>query len=278
MIKIRNYTNENIEYIKNNYNELTTKQIAQVLNKSESSIYNAIRKLGLKKQIHKSWSDAENLFLEENYLNMSNSELAKTLNRSFNSISTQLDKLNLVKAKSWTEEEEKYLQDNFKELTHKEMGDFLGRTEQAVRAKCFDLNLYKKDIPWSEFELNYIRNNYRETDNCELSKILNRTENAIHLQASRMGLKKYPYHCDYHYFDKIDTEEKAYWLGFLTADGWISKNEETNSAAVGVELQYGDINHLRKFNKSIGGNYQITDRWRTCDISTKDKEKTVRRF
>ena len=48
MIKIRNYTNEDIEYIKNNYNELTTKQIAQVLNKSESSIYNAIRKLGLK--------------------------------------------------------------------------------------------------------------------------------------------------------------------------------------------------------------------------------------
>ena len=70
MIKIRNYTNEDIEYIKNNYNELTTKQIAQVLNKSESSIYNAIRKLGLKKQIHKSWSDAENLFLEENYENL----------------------------------------------------------------------------------------------------------------------------------------------------------------------------------------------------------------
>ncbi len=273
MIKIRNYTNEDIEYIKNNYNKLTIKQLVQVLNKSESSIYNAIRKLGLKKQIHKSWSDSENLFLKKNYLNMSNSELAEALNRSFNSISAQLDRLNLIRAKSWTKEEEKYLQDNFKEFTYKEIGVFLGRTEQAIRAKCFDLNLYKQDIPWSEFELNYIRKNYREIDNRELSKILNRTENAIHLQASRMGLKKYPYHCDYHYFNKIDTEEKAYWLGFLAADGWINKNEKTNSAVVGIELQYGDINHLRKFNKSIGGNYQITDRWKSCNISTMDKEK-----
>ena len=30
---------------------------------------------------------------------------------------------------------------------------------------------------------------------------------------------------------------------------------------------------MKKFNKSIGGNYQITDRWRECSISTKDREK-----
>lgn len=273
MIKIRNYTNEDIEYIKNNYTKLTAKQIAEILNKSENSIYNAIRKLGLKKQLHKSWSNSENTFLKENYLSMSNSELAKALNRSFNSISAQLDRLNLVRTKTWTDEEEKYLINNFKRLSHKEMGEALNRTEQAVRAKCFDLNLYKKDMPWTENELNYVKDNYQEISNLELSKILNRTENAIHLQASRMGLKKYPYYCNYHYFDIIDTEEKAYWLGFLTADGWINQNEKTHSAAVGIDLQYGDINHLKKFNKSIGGNYQITDRWKPCLISTKDTKQ-----
>ena len=32
-----------------------------------------------------------------------------------------------------------------------------------------------------------------------------------------MGKRKY--HCDDGYFDLIDSEAKAYWLGFLAADG-----------------------------------------------------------
>ena len=75
------------------------------------------------------------------------------------------------------------------------------------------------------------------------------------------------------FFEKIDSEEKAYWLGFLTADGWINKNEKGNAGVTGIELQYKDIDHLRKFNKSINGNYKITDRWRPCLISSKYNNK-----
>lgn len=50
------------------------------------------------------------------------------------------------------------------------------------------------------------------------------------------------------------------------------KNKETNSGCIGFQIQYGDINHLKKFNKSVEGNYQITDRWRPCLLSrNKDK-------
>ena len=272
MIKIRNYANEEIKYIEDNYNNLSVKQIAEKLNKKEGSIYNAIRKLGLKKQEHKPWTDEEKIFLKENYMNMTNGEIAIKLNRTFNSISAQMDNLGLIRSKPWTFEEEQYLIDNFKSMSHKDMGKVLNRTEDSVRAKCFDMDLYKKEIPWTEYELSFIRNNYMEMSNSEISKILNRSENAVHLKASKMGLKKYPYFCDYHYFDNIDTEEKAYWLGFISADGWISKSKDSNAGVVGIELQYSDINHLRKFNKSINGNYQITDRWRTCSLS-KDKEK-----
>ena len=45
-------------------------------------------------------------------------------------------------------------------------------------------------------------------------------------------------------FDSIDTEEKAYWLGFLYADGNIAK--DTNN--VELSLSYNDIEHLKKFN------------------------------
>lgn len=43
-----------------------------------------------------------------------------------------------------------------------------------------------------------------------------------------MGLKLRPnrtYDCDLNYFEIIDTEHKAYWLGFIMADGCINKNQ-----------------------------------------------------
>lgn len=124
-------------------------------------------------------------------------------------------------------------------------------------------------ITYTDEELQYIKNNYLEMATSDIALHLGRTSSAVKLQARRMGLKKHPYICDYHYFENIDTEEKAYWLGFLSADGWININKQSNAGVVGIELQYRDINHLKKFNKSIKGNYKITDRWKV----TTHKEK-----
>lgn len=270
-MKKTNYSNEEINYIKEHFSIMTIKQIAENLNKSAGSIEYTIRKPGLKKQIHKTWSENELDFLKEHYMTMTNTEIAKQLNRSFNSISAILDKLGLVREKTWTLEEEDYLKQHFMEFTHEEIGKYLHRTAGAVTAKCFELSLYKKELPWTDDEIDYVRQHYMEMSKKEISEVLNRTENAIGLQASRIGMKKSPYYCDYHYFDIINTEEKAYWLGFLTADGWISKNKNSNSCAIGIELQYGDKEHLKNFNKSLSGNYKITDRWRKCPISTTDK-------
>lgn len=48
-------------------------------------------------------------------------------------------------------------------------------------------------------------------------------------------------------FDEIDTEEKAYWLGFLYADGFIC----AKSNHVGLTLALADIEHLKKYNKFL---------------------------
>lgn len=50
-----------------------------------------------------------------------------------------------------------------------------------------------------------------------------------------------------HVFDTIDNEEKAYWLGFLYADGCVSYNAPINSYYIGVALKSTDVEHLKKF-------------------------------
>ena len=53
--------------------------------------------------------------------------------------------------------------------------------------------------------------------------------------------------CNEHVFDVIDTEEKAYWLGFLYADGNIS----SNGHRLEVILAIKDVDHLEKFRKFL---------------------------
>lgn len=48
-------------------------------------------------------------------------------------------------------------------------------------------------------------------------------------------------------FDSIDNEEKAYWLGFIFADGYISKKNNKFE----LSLKGDDFNHLCKFSKFI---------------------------
>lgn len=52
-------------------------------------------------------------------------------------------------------------------------------------------------------------------------------------------------------FDKIDSEEKAYWLGFIYADGYISNRDNNKKYGFELSLALKDFNHLEKFNKFI---------------------------
>ena len=60
---------------------------------------------------------------------------------------------------------------------------------------------------------------------------------------------------DEHIFDIIDTEDKAYWLGFIFADGYISSSplREDSKSVYQFELSLGlkDLNHLEKFRKFV---------------------------
>lgn len=59
------------------------------------------------------------------------------------------------------------------------------------------------------------------------------------------------YNFDENYFQDINTSEKAYWLGFLFADGNIYKNQMT------LKLQRRDEKHLIKFKETLLSEHPI---------------------
>ncbi|UYZ23301.1 LAGLIDADG family homing endonuclease [Mesobacillus jeotgali] len=63
---------------------------------------------------------------------------------------------------------------------------------------------------------------------------------------------------DENFFGKITTEEKAYWLGFILADGSVSKENRRN--CITLSLSRKDKEHLYKFKKSIKATYDIKDK------------------
>ncbi len=64
---------------------------------------------------------------------------------------------------------------------------------------------------------------------------------------------------DVEYFSKIDTAEKAYWLGLFYADGYVScRNGRPKEA--GIALRYSDSDLLLKFKKSINSNHSVKKR------------------
>lgn len=90
-------------------------------------------------------------------------------------------------------------------------------------------------------------------------------ENSIQFR-SRSNIKKV-YNCNEHYFDEIDTPNKAYILGILYADGCI-----TDDRHVSLTLQDRDIDILNKINKELNSDRPLLfvnkkrkkSKWKNC--------------
>lgn len=69
------------------------------------------------------------------------------------------------------------------------------------------------------------------------------------------------YHHQEDFFEIIDNEKKAYWLGFMYADGYIVDNSQRNRYGedeIGIGIDIKDDNHLKKFLADIKATNSIT--------------------
>lgn len=115
-------------------------------------------------------------------------------------------------------------------------------------------------IAWTEEQVAYIIDKYVNENytlkqlgrefSCSFGTIRNLLNK--HRIKSRGNKQGYPR--NEFYFNRIDTQEKAYWLGFLYADGCI---HDTNNE---ISINITDLEHIQKFQQAIGAvNHKTTE-------------------
>lgn len=145
----------------------------------------------------------------------------------------------------------------------------------------------------SQQELDEIINMYQT--NISLREIERRTHhgrNAIAKMLERLNIKTTTgnhyrkYFFDFDFFEKIDNEFKAYWLGFMYADGCILKQDNRGYGEQEFKIQIAkqDLELLENFKKDIKSTYPIredtsknkkNENWQVQVIQSLRSQKTV---
>lgn len=111
-------------------------------------------------------------------------------------------------------------------------------------------------IAWSEDQMKYIISEYKKGKTLSaLGREFGVSYSTIRNLLKRKGIKtegnKHNFPRDEFYFSNIDSKEKAYWLGFLYADGCV------HSTSNEISITLKDRDHLEKFRKAIKSNNKI---------------------
>lgn len=109
---------------------------------------------------------------------------------------------------------------------------------------------------FSKEQNDYLRENYNKKSYKEIAETLGFTERQIRGRINNMGLSKIR-KFDKLYFERIDSREKAYWLGFIYADGYIVHNLKTATYELGIEINSQDDYLLKRLAYNLGNVHNV---------------------
>ena len=264
------FTYEQADYLIENFSSKTNDILANELNCTTEDIARFARIHHLKKNditlVKFSKISSENKrFILDNYATMLTSEISKITGVSCNNIRSyaylhgiRRDKekvpMMIDSENGLTIEQKRFIIDNYTNMTNYDIANKLGITLEQIHNYSSNRGLIKKE----EYKYNkpyliekYLdevkEENYNVRDylGCEQEPRVNKDD----LFISPYG----KYYINQHYFDVIDNEWKAYWLGFLYADGCVTlfnKDKKTKNS-VSISLKESDYLHLYKFANSL---------------------------
>lgn len=146
-----------------------------------------------------------------------------------------------------TIEQKKYIIEHYSDEKTSRIAKKLNLSYKQIRDYASNLKITKNKKSFD----NYIK----EKDECGscISKLCIVKEPKIdNLYKSKYG----KYAVNDNYFEKIDNEFKAYWLGFLMADGYV--NEQT--PCLELTLKSEDFQHIKKFKESLQSEAEIKNK------------------
>ncbi len=108
----------------------------------------------------------------------------------------------------------------------------------------------------------------------ELERILNHKIKFTLINHIKIN-KSHP-NLNHNYFETINTKEKAYWLGFLYADGYITGDSRHLNLRVEMKLKRNELKWIEKFANTIGANHEkIEDNVNTYRIRISSSKMAI---
>lgn len=158
-------------------------------------------------------------------------------------------------------------------MSQKAIGEMYGKSGDVIKLILRKNNVYAKDREprFSDEDIQDMINMYLNGSILkDLEKKYKTSDTTIMAIFDKAGIRRRHsiYTCDENYFDVIDTEDKAYFLGLLYSDGY----HNTNKNCITITLQEEDVDVLKTFNEvtkntrplRLVENNKVNGNWKNC--------------
>ena len=164
----------------------------------------------------------------------------------------------------FTQEQEDYIKANYQTKSDKELAEFLCCDSDRVKRYRNNHGLKKYSCRTiTKEERQFLLDHLDTMSYQELADAIGVTHHQIIGHLNYLGITKIgKYPCSY--FHEIDTPEKAYWIGFIYADGTLQYVPEKRRYGFDMTLQSRDRYMLERLNSHFG-NGGIWNDYETSD-------------
>lgn len=184
-------------------------------------------------------------------------QIAKELDVKYRTLLANLKKTGLYvptrkKAVEVTPEMVNQMKEMFNQgITFKDIAKSLGVTHSTIRVNLIKEGIHSPNhYGWTDEEKKYLQKLYDEgMSSREIAKLYSSSKNRIldALDETREPSSYRKYDLDQNAFENITTQEQAYWLGFLYADGSVGSTE--HSITLGL-TDKESVEQFREFLKT----------------------------